>query len=746
MRLTPRLTGICLTSSVALLATQPTLANPTVMTGVRLNPGGNGLEMTLDTKGGSKPQVFAVTNGKSWQADITNARLQLPEGGSFSRQNPAPGIAAVTITPLDNNSVRVTVTGDKTSPVGQVTKRTEQGITISMTPPGASPTQPTGKASVPTTIRTAPAASADPLTTNVLAQAQPPAGTTPLVPNPKVTVDGTPVKPNPTPPFLPRAVPPPVGDIGVAAVDSSPFSIDLGTAERVPRLVVRDAPAREVLALLARAAGLNLAYTDVPGGPSDATGGGGAEGAGSAGITLDIENEPVQDVFNYVLRMLRLEANRVGRTVFVGPRLPDSARNVITRTLRLNQVSAEQASAFLTTQGAETRLTVTRIRVETIGNAPNQRFVEFREPAIISLRAEQGIGPQTLRGLSISSDSRLNSITLIGNPRQVDLATSMLIQLDARKRQVAVNVRVIDVNLSNTARFGTSFSFGLNNTGFINQGGVGIINFGTERSDNTPPPANNVNFNIAPFATGLAADGVGGNPVSLSGTTTPFNMVRSFLAQLQTAVVSGNAKILTDPTIVVQSGETAQVQLTQQVINQSTLTNTVVQGGTSTTSQNVTLIEAGLTLEIRVSQIDDNGFVSMSVSPKITAPGTQIPIGNIPGNFVIPITTRSLTSGLIRIRDNQTLVLSGIIADNERATATKIPILGDLPLLGALFRSTAKTNQRAEVIVLVTPRILDDSDRSTYGYGYQLSPETQRMLNRPSPSFIAPDPAPPSRQ
>jgi type IV pilus assembly protein PilQ len=76
------------------------------------------------------------------------------------------------------------------------------------------------------------------------------------------------------------------------------------------------------------------------------------------------------------------------------------------------------------------------------------------------------------------------------------------------------------------------------------------------------------------------------------------------------------------------------------------------------------------------------------------------------------------------------LIVSGIIQDQDRTTVSKVPILGDLPLIGSLFRSTNKTNERAEVIVLLTPQILDDSDMANYGYGYSPGPEARQLMNR----------------
>jgi type IV pilus assembly protein PilQ len=81
------------------------------------------------------------------------------------------------------------------------------------------------------------------------------------------------------------------------------------------------------------------------------------------------------------------------------------------------------------------------------------------------------------------------------------------------------------------------------------------------------------------------------------------------------------------------------------------------------------------------------------------------------------------------MRDGQTLFLSGVIRDSDRNVTSKIPILGDLPIIGALFRSTLDINDRSEVIIVVTPRIIDDSQDANWGYTYQPNPETQKVLD-----------------
>jgi len=692
-------------AAVVLVAAQPVWAQAARVTAVRLNPTNSGFNVVLETAPGARPQVFTSKRGNTLVADIINAQLRLPQGNNFRQEKPAPGIDSVVITQLDPNSVRMVITGTTSAPSSQIAQRNGQGITLSISPASGTPS----------------AASA-PAKTPAVGAASPQPGQTPtqkpnvLVPNPKVTIDGGAPPPsgmaqaeNQAPPFLPRAVAPPVGDIAVSNADSSPMLIDLGTTERVPRLVLRDAPVREVLSLLARAANLNVAFTTAtpPGAQqqqAQPTQPGAAADEGPR-ISLDIQDESVQDVFNYVLRISGLQANREGRTIFVGTRLPNEARNLTVRSLRLNQVTVASALNFLVALGAESAVsrerTVTSVQAVPVGGAaaPATQTQTSTETRIETQRIDLQDSIPLLRGLQVVGDERTNSLTLIGSPKQIDIATTQLVQLDSRRRQVAVNVKIVDVNLSATDDFNTSFSFGIGDSFVQNQGGTAIINFGRNTSPAFP----------------------GGGELQ--------NFTTRFLARLQAVVQSNNAKILTDPTLTVQEGQTAQVNLTQEVPGGTEIEYvTANQGGNAIPVQRVVTKEAGLTLLLRIERIDDNGFVSLSVAPTVSAPTVTLDTGL--GNVTF-LSERSLTSGLIRLRDGQTLILSGIIQDSDRTTVNKVPILGDIPILGALFRSTNKVNQRQEVIVLLTPQIMDDSERSSsLGTNYTPSPDARQMLER----------------
>jgi len=135
---------------------------------------------------------------------------------------------------------------------------------------------------------------------------------------------------------------------------------------------------------------------------------------------------------------------------------------------------------------------------------------------------------------------------------------------------------------------------------------------------------------------------------------------------------------------------------------------------------------AGLTFGARVSKIDDNGFVSFALSPAIAAvTGTQ----NIEGCGPVSIlSVRRLDSGNLRVRDGQTLILTGVISDGDAQLVRKWPILGDIPLIGQFFRSASGQRSKRELVILVTPKIIDDTEGGAYGYGYRPSLPAARQV------------------
>ncbi|MCZ0900448.1 AMIN domain-containing protein, partial [Microcoleus sp. HI-ES] len=140
----------------ALVAGPACASNIAQVTGVRLNPTSEGIEIILDTEDGRPLQVFSASFGETLQVDVITAQLRLPGGNEFRQDKPAAGIASVTVTPLDNNSIRIKVIGERGQPVARVIPNAA-GLILSLKPTSEMTARPSAPA--PTTQRPgAPAA------------------------------------------------------------------------------------------------------------------------------------------------------------------------------------------------------------------------------------------------------------------------------------------------------------------------------------------------------------------------------------------------------------------------------------------------------------------------------------------------------------------------------------------------------------------------------------------------------------
>jgi type IV pilus assembly protein PilQ len=819
---------------------------------------GDRLNLTLNFASSDRPQVSYTKQGKAWVAVLNGAQLQLGNGNaSYAKANPAPGITAIEATQYAANKVQIRVTTNNPELLKDLIKRqdTANSLVFSLEmQPSATQANSISSANAPEagviSSQNATESNKVLIAQNTTANSSSvgqslfkpqltvtsPDGKTRVAQSNAVNTTSPPVA-NPVTPQLPGRVPgvvppfrqiktPPVGDIATTTSKLRADIVDLGTAERVPRITLRNAPAIEVLTLIGRVAGLSVVSAD----SADSSGTAATPTTGtttgstsiSKPVSLSIENETAQDVFNNVLRITGLEANRIGNTIFVATKLPVTLKNLVTKSYRLNQITAGEASAYLIGLGAARVVNRQRpipgVQTATIGSAATTVVNVTTEsvPTLetVDITSQSGATP-LLKGVQVISEERSNSVTLIGSPRQIEFAEAQLARLDTRKRQVAVNVRIIDVQLLRNQSFSSQSSFGIGDTFYTVRDGVAVANFGqfnpapSARTSLTSVPTvsnpfsgansfidltGNINvpntipgsqtfidgaltgaspnttgsffptvpgINSNPFQSGITniapatptvttitnipavrdpVTGVVTTPASRTVSTAVgvlgqitqslpslFQYPLQFLLSLQAQVQSGNAKVLTDPTLTVQEGETASIALTQEVPGGFTSKTDGVGTNASTTTITPITKKAGLTLNIQIDRIDDNGFVNMSLSPSVSAIAGSTP--NPGGGVITFLAERTLNSGKIRLRDGQTFVLSGVIQDSDREIITKVPILGDLPIIGALFRGSDSQNTRSEVIIIVTPRIMDDSQDATWGYTYQPGPEAQKVLD-----------------
>jgi type II secretory pathway component GspD/PulD (secretin) len=272
-----------------------------------------------------------------------------------------------------------------------------------------------------------------------------------------------------------------------------------------------------------------------------------------------------------------------------------------------------------------------------------------------------GVG-QEIRATVVPNQSQL---ALTGSPYAVALAKQLLDRLDTAPKLVVLDTQILEINETVAKNLGLSFA---PNSALT-----------TTYSETTPQPN----------AAGLAVPLLGLQPLSRTPLSLQF--------QLGLAISNGKGRVLADPRITTISGRTASIRAGD---NLTVLTTTGGSAGTVATTQLQTF-QTGVTLDITPVLNDDN-YIVVTLHPVINT------VTSYDAEGIPQIATRD-TQTTVGLRDGQTLAIGGLIQDDNTRTTTKIPILGDLPLVGPLFRNENVDNTRDELIITVTPHVIDSS-------------------------------------
>ena len=597
------------------------------------------------------------------------------------------------------------------------------------------------------------------------------------------------------PPLRPRAVAPPLGDMAVGTMvlqNRSYVNVDGPPVT----LTLKNAPAKDALMAMARLGGYGFIYVG-----DDADSGADPNAAGTLRtVSMSFQSESYARALNGVLLASGYQGKLDGRTLLVGSAV--SAKTFgpqVSKIYRLNQASASSAADYLASLGASiskvitTRLTSTD--TASTGTPANNTANSTASTTTLSNVETYGASIGPLRGLTGTTDSRLQTITLVGDSRLVAIGESYLKKIDLRQRQVALTVQILDINLNNDSEMNNSFAFRTGNTFIVSRDGELLANFGAYKPPGSPegglPGSYSEVDNTTPLtATGsLKGDGdfvdeprsafpFPGSSSSIDGTRVgPFRPrfgtfknplqpgvtavtedgiergspsrfqypENQFFDFLRAQIQSSSTKVLANPTLILQEGgekslgsDAGKISSDGKIGRESSNEALVAVGSRLITGFNVKqgpnsnpfcepkFSNAGLTFGARVEKIDDNGFVSFSLSPEISASIGERDAGDC-GSVSI-ISSRALDTGVVRVRDGQTLVLTGVISDSDVQAVKKWPVLGDLPLIGQFFRNSSGDRTKSELVILVTPRIINDEQGGRFGYGYRPSLPAARQV------------------
>lgn len=184
-------------------------------------------------------------------------------------------------------------------------------------------------------------------------------------------------------------------------------------------------------------------------------------------------------------------------------------------------------------------------------------------------------------------------------------------------------------------------------------------------------------------------------------------------------VENGKARVVANPRILITNGQESVIDLTSDYVK--TVTSQVVQGVQSATAQKDYEIGDDNGIKINMTPfISPDGYVTLNIKPDYSTIKEQIYTvgedGELTKDLVATLLQRrSLDLKNVRIKDGETLVIGGLLRDDETKSVKKIPVLGDLPYVGALFRSTSTKKTKEEMIIMITPKILTDNEDSVNG-------------------------------
>jgi general secretion pathway protein D len=305
-----------------------------------------------------------------------------------------------------------------------------------------------------------------------------------------------------------------------------------------------------------------------------------------------------------------------------------------------------------------------------------------------AIGGENGVG--VVRNIQVVADKDQNTVLIVATPSEYSIIEQALKKLDVPSRQVMIEVTIAEVKLTDQLTFGVDWIFKGGAPSGRGSGGLFVQN----KPFNPAPVITVPTTGAGAVATGLSVAAQGfsyliNNASYPGGVQAALNLLDSY----------GNTKVIANPHLAALDNQKATIKAGNRIpVNQQTIVGNTTNAVT-TTSQ---YIDTGVLLQV-TPHINDGGLVTLDVQAEVSSPGTPDTAGGAP-----PIDTRSVQT-LLSVPSGQTMVMGGLIQDTKGNTNNGLPLLNRIPILGGLFGSESLTNSRSELVLFITPRVVNDS-------------------------------------
>ncbi|MDA3914942.1 type IV pilus secretin PilQ [Oleiagrimonas sp.] len=461
-----------------------------------------------------------------------------------------------------------------------------------------------------------------------------------------------------------------VVDVTPKSVDKSaqpkPGEAPVYTGKRVT-FNFQDIPVRSALNLLAQVSGLNIVASD----------------SVSGSVTIRLVNVPWDQALDVIMRAKGLDKRRNGNVIWIAPQEQIAKYEEDLAEARIKaQTQAPLVSAYIP---------ISYGKASDIAKLLTQKSMQSTGGGGAAGGAGASRGFLSPRG-SVSSDERTNTLLINDTPEKIKEIRHLVSILDRPVKQVLIESRIVAATDNFTRELG--------------------VKWGMQATKNN---AGNV-IATAPTATGASGTASGGVSdtggfnvnMPVSAPTGSFGVAilgANYLVDLELSAAQseGQTEIISSPRVITANQQEADIQQGQE-IGYVTFQNQSAGGvGTPTVQFKNVVLELKVTPTITA---DKRVYLKINVTKDalsgfIASPG---------GGQVPQIDHRSLNTSVL-VDNGQTVVLGGIYEITKTNTTAKVPGLGDIPILGYLFRSKNRSNNKAELLIFVTPRILSETGR-----------------------------------
>jgi type IV pilus assembly protein PilQ len=404
-------------------------------------------------------------------------------------------------------------------------------------------------------------------------------------------------------------------------------------------------------------------------------------------ITLRLKDVPWDQALDIILQSKGLDMRKNGNVILVGPRDELATKEKLDLESR-NQIAELEP---LHTEN----FVINYQKVEDV----RRMLLGAPTPGAGGGIPGGQVQPMISKRGSLVVDVRTNQIFVTDTAQRLEDIRRLIARIDIPVRQVMIEARIVEAEDTFSSDIGAKFGFAaVTPRSWLSSGGSSGAVFAPTSSVTNSTATSNIYWNGTtignPNFVNLPASSLNGyNPGSIGLTLVNASITKLLNLEVSALELDGRGKTISSPRVITADKVKAEIEEGQDIPYQSASAG----GGIG----QVQFRKAVLSLEV-TPQITPEGAVFLDITVH-----KDTPSATVSGSGGIAIDTKNVTTQVL-VENGGTIVLGGIFQDAETVTVTKIPLLGDIPYLGNLFKDTAKSKKRDELLIFVTPRIVSE--------------------------------------